>query len=196
MFAFKKPFWGLVLLIALAIGTPAGASTFARVDLDDLVAENGLIVVGEVLSTRSYWNDPGTLILTDVQVAVSEVLKGKLADHEITVTLPGGTVGDDTISVIGGAELIPGNAYVLFLQKGDLPGASGALVVRDHSQGVFEIRMDKDGLRAVSQAVRLNLVPDALGRALPPGGAQGMPFQAVRQSILDLAPRGGRREVQ
>ncbi len=189
--------WGLTFAIALGIGTPAGASTFVRVGLDYLVAGNGLIVVGEVLSTRSYWNDPGTLILTEVQISVSEVLKGRWADHEITVTIPGGTVGDDTIAVLGGAELIQGNSYVLFLQKGDLPGASGVRVVRDHSQGIFEIRLGKDGLRAISQAARMELVPDAFGNAAAPGGAPGLPFQAMHQSVRDLVERGaGHKEVK
>jgi hypothetical protein len=193
----RKLLWGLTLAIALGVSAPAGASTFMRVGLDYLVAENGLIVVGEVLSARSYWNGPGTLILTDVQVSVSEVLKGRLKDHEITVTIPGGTVGDDTIAVIGGAELIPGSSYVLFLQKGDLPGASGVRVVRDHSQGIFEIRLGKDGLRAISQAVRMELVPDAFGSATALGGTPGLPFQAMRQSIRDLVQRGaGHKEVK
>lgn len=192
----RRLLYGLAFTLAVAAGAPAGASTFARVGLDYLVAENGLVVVGEVVSTRSYWNDPGTLILTDVQIAVSEILKGKLSDHEITVTIPGGTVGDDTVAVIGGAELLQGNAYVLFLQKGDLPGVSGVRVVRDLSQGVFEVRMDKSGLRAVSQANRLELVADALGKAVPPGGAEGLEFGALRQSVRNLVARGPRKEVK
>lgn len=193
----SKLLCGLTLALALGLCAPAGASTFVRVGLDYLVAQNGLIVVGEVLSTRSYWNDPGTLILTDVQISVSEVLKGRLADHEITVTIPGGTVGHDTIAVVGGAELVQGSSYVLFLQKGNLPGASGVRVVRDHSQGIFEIQLGKDGLRAISQAARMGLVPDAFGNATVPGGAPGMPFQAMRQSVRDLVERGaGRKEVK
>lgn len=193
----KKLLCGLTLAIALGIGAPAGASTFVRVGLDYLVAENGLIVLGEVLSARSYWNDPGTLILTDVQISVSEVLKGRLADHEITVTIPGGTVGDDSIAVLGGAELVPGSSYVLFLQKGDLPGVSGVRMVRDHSQGIFEIRLGKDGLRAISQATRMELVPDAFGHVTAPGGAPGLPIQAMRRSVRDLVERGaGRKEVK
>lgn len=180
--------WGLTLALALGAGA-ASASTFARVGLDYLAAQNSLIVVGEALSARSYWNDPGTLILTDVQVSVSEVLKGKLAEPEITVTLPGGKVGDDTVAVLGGAELVPGNFYVLFLRKGDLPGAQGVLVVREHSQGVFELQLGKDDLQAVSQAVRMNLIPDAFGNATTPGGGPGMPLEVMRQSIRTQVER-------
>jgi hypothetical protein len=184
-----------VLLAVLLAGTPAAASTFAPVSLDYLVAENGLVVVGEVLSARSYWNEPGTIILTDVKVAVSEVLKGKLEDPEITVTIPGGTVGDDSIALIGGAELLPGRSYVLFLRNGALPGAGGLSIVRDHSQGVFEIQMGREGLHVLSQAVRMQVVPDVLGNAKA-GGAPGMPFQVLRQSVRELADRDGHREVE
>ena len=193
----KDLLWGLTLALIFGAGVPAGASTFGRVGLEYLVAENGLIVVGEVLSARSYWNDSGTLILTDVQVAISDVLKGKLADREITVTLPGGRVGDETIAVLGGAELTPGSSYVLFLRQGDLPGVKDVRIVRDHSQGVFELQIGKNGLRGVSQAARMNLVPDAFGSATAPGEGQGLQFLALRQSILDLVERSaGSKETK
>lgn len=184
------------LIAAIAV-PPASGSTFVRVDLDYLVAENSTIVIGEAVEAHSYWNEPGTLILTDVRVVVSEVLKGKLDQPEVTVTLPGGKVGDVASVVVGGAELIPGKSYVLFLRQGSLPGAAGVRTVSDHSQGVFEVRKTRDGLRAVSQAARMGLVPDFQGKAQPPGGAEGMPFNAVVQSVRELvAQRSGRREVK
>lgn len=192
----RKLLWALALAAALGAGVPAGASSFARVGLDYLVAQNGLVVEGKVLSTRSYWNDPGTLILTDVEISVTDVLKGRWRHQEITVTIPGGTVGDDTIAVMGGAELVRGKSYVLFLQKGELPGARGVYVVRDHSQGVFEIQSGQDGPRAVSQAARLALLPDAFGKVGTPGGAPGLPLQALHQTVRDLAERAGRKEVK
>jgi hypothetical protein len=193
----RRLLWALTFAAVLGAGSlPADASSFARVGLDYLVSQNGLVVQGEVLSTRSYWNDPGTLILTDVQISVTEVLKGRWSNPEITVTIPGGTVGDDTIAVLGGAELKPGKPYVLFLQRGELPGIRGVYVVPDHSQGVFEIQSRQGGPRAVSQAVRLALVPDAFGNAETPGGAPGMPLQAMRRSVRELVERGGRREVK
>ncbi|HEV7670143.1 MAG TPA: hypothetical protein VGS22_16620 [Thermoanaerobaculia bacterium] len=192
----KNLLWGLTLALLLSAGMPAGASTFGRVGLDYLVAENDLIVLGEVLSARSYWNGPGTLILTDVQVSVSETLKGK-TEQEITVTLPGGTVGDDRVAVLGGAELIPGNSYVLFLRQGELPGVKDVRVVRDHSQGVFELQLGKNGLRVVSQAARLNIVPDAFAQATTSDEGPGLQLRALRQSILDLVARGtGSKEVK
>lgn len=184
-------------LIVAGATPPASGSTFVRVDLDYLAAENSTIIIGEVVDARSYWNEPGTLILTDVRVLVAEVLKGKLDDQEVTVTLPGGKVGDVASVVVGGAELIPGKSYILFLRQGSLPGAANVRTVSDHSQGVFEVRKTRDGLRAVSQAARMGLVPDFRGNARPPGGVEGLPFNAIVQSVRELvAQRVGRREVK
>jgi hypothetical protein len=185
-------------LIAAGASPPAGASTFARVGLDYLVAENETIVVGEVRSGRSYWNEAGTFILTDVRVAVSEVLKGSVETREITVTLPGGRVGDLIAEIVGGAELIPGRWYVLFLDRVDMLGVRGALVVHDHCQGAFDVEMAGGGLRAISQARRHGLLPDAAGDAAPVGGAAGIPFTTLIQNVRELAgqDRDSRREVK
>lgn len=193
----KKLFQGAIAFaLAVCIATPASASRFARVGMDYLVAENETIVVGEVLEAHSYWAASGTFILTDVTIAVSEVLKGDSNLQEVTVTLPGGSVGELSAVVVGGAELQPGTSYVLFLRRGNLPGAAGVHMVRDHSQGVFELVAGKKGLRAVSQARAHGLVPDAFGVAEAPGGAEGLPLEVMKQTVRELAARGGRREVK
>jgi hypothetical protein len=186
------------MAFALAVGmaAPASASRFVHVGMDYLAAESETIVIGEVLEAHSYWTASGTFILTDAKVAVSEVLKGDPNLQEITVTLPGGSVGELSTVVVGGAELQPGTSYVLFLGRGNLPGAKGVQMVRDHSQGVFELVAGKDGLRAVSQARAHGLVPDASGAAEAPGGAEGLSLEAMKKTVRELAARGGRQEVK
>ncbi len=185
-----------VALVSLAVA-PAGATTLIREDLDHLVAGNATIILGEVLDVRSHWNDEGTFILTDVRIAPLEIFKGKLRNRELTVTLMGGTVGDLTTLIVGGAELIPGKSYVLFLNEEDLPGVKGVRTVRDHSQGAFDVVLAKDGIRAVSQANRHPLVPDAKGITEPPGGRQGLPLDTLKQEIREIVKnQGARREVK
>lgn len=188
--------WALAAAAVASGALPAAATTLVRAGLADLTATNGTIVVGEVLAAHSYWNPGGTFILTDVRVAVAETLKGT-RESELTVTLLGGTVGDLTTLIVAGAELVPGGSYVLFLDHADLPGAPRALTVRDHSQGAFDIVM-RGELRAVSQASRHVLLPDAFGEAEPPGGREGMEFDALREAVRELVgrPQGGRREVR
>lgn len=184
----------MALAIAAGLAASAGATTLRRASLDDLVTRHGTVVVGRVLDARAYWNAEKTFILTEVRIAADEVLKGRLESEELTVTVMGGRVGELMTFIVGGAELIPGRSYLLFLKAGNLPGARGVLTVREHSQGVFDLVRAGDGLRAVSQASRQPLVPDAQGRSEAPGGAEGLPLASMIESIREMArrPQAGR----
>jgi len=193
----RKMFQGAAALaLAVALATPAGASRFARVGLDYLVAENETIVIGEVIETFSYWNAEGTLILTDAKVVISDVLKGDPKLQEVTVTLLGGTVGERTHTAVGAAALETDRSYLLFLHRADLPGAPNVQMIREHGQGVFEIQDGAGGPRVVSQASSEALVPDAAGVAEAFGGAKGMTLASIRQAVRELAVRGPHKEVK
>jgi hypothetical protein len=181
-------------LVALAgwITAPVGATTLVREGLDELVATNQRVVVGEVIDAVSYWNEDKTFILTDVRIAPDETIKGK-AESAISVTLLGGKVGDLTTLIVGGAELIPGRSYVLFLNPERLPGTRQVLTLPDHSQGAFEIVSKKGELRAVSQASRHPLAPDRSGRIDVPGGAEGLPLATLLENLRGTVKRQGVR---
>lgn len=188
----------LAVLIAALATAPVSATTLMRAGLDGLVAGNSKIVVGRVVEAHSYWNQDGSFILTDVRFSATDILKGGLEDREFTITILGGQVDDLTTVILGGAELIPGNSYVLFLNEQNLPGARGALTVREHVQGAFDVKKGADGsLRAISQAVRHPLLPDEKGFAEPPGGAEGLLLKDMIRSIRGIAARQGHQpEVQ
>ena len=164
------------LLAMMAI--PAGATTLMREGLDQLTVENEIVVQGRVLDINSHWNDSHTLILTDARVRPSQVLKGR-HEGDVTFTVMGGTVGDVTTLIIGGAELIPGSDYVLFLSHVDLPGAANRLTVRDHAQGAFNV----DRGRAFSEALGDPLLPDGEGRIDVPGGEDGLPIEELTRQV-------------
>jgi hypothetical protein len=175
----------MAFAIAASVVVPAGATTLIRESLDEMVRSNRTIVVGEVVDVHSYWNADGTFILTDVRVAAHDVLKGNVKDREITVTIMGGRVGETTTLIIGNAELIPGNSYVLFLNQEDLPGVK-ALTVRSLIQGAFDVKIGKDGLRAISQANAHPLLPDARGSYEAEGGREGFQLNSMMQSIREI----------
>src|SRR5262245_4572650 len=182
--------------LAAVLAAPGGATTLIRMGLDDLVAANSRIVVGEAVDVESHWNHDGSLILTDVRFVATDSLKGE-GDMDFTITLPGGTIGEETHVLLDSAEVVRGGSYVLFLREIELPGGVRAWTVLDHVQGAFELRMGKDGLRAFSEAVRHPLMPDGRGQAEPPGGREGVPFNTLVNSIRDIAERqGARREVK
>ncbi len=184
-------------LAATGLVSQASATTLVRADLERLVRGNQTVVVAEVREAHSYWNEDNTFILTDVRLAATEVLKGDPRDTDLTITIMGGSVGDLTTLIVAGAELVPGKSYVMFLNEDGLPGVQRVLTVREHSQGVFDIVKARDGVRAISQANRHPLTPDALGFVDPPGGAKGLPLATMVQSIRDIAGRqDSRREVK
>lgn len=186
----KRTAWRVSLALSglVALAASASATTLIREGLDELVSGNQTIVLAEVIDAVSYWNSDGTFILTDVTVKPMEVLKGR-AEGLLTVTLMGGTVGDLTTLIVGGAEIIPGRSYVLFLNEENLPGSPGVTTVRDHCQGVYDISVERGELRAVSQANRHPLVPDRMGYLDAPGGVEGFPLEAMVQSLREMVAR-------
>lgn len=188
MFQSRSVLRGFLPLVLSMLAVPLGATTLVREGLDELVATNERVVVGEVVDAISYWNEDKTFILTDVRITPAETIKGKAAE-DLTVTLLGGTIGDLTTLIVGGAELIPGRSYVLFLNPERLPGAGQALTVPDHCQGAFEVTSRKGELRAVSQASRHPLAPDRHGRVDVPGGAEGFRLDTLLAGLRNAVKR-------
>jgi hypothetical protein len=177
----------LALVLTVPVAIPAGATTLIRQGLDKLTAGNEAVVYGRVLDIHSYWNTDHDMIMTDVRVRASEVLKGDRAAREISFTLLGGTVGDITTLVIGGPDLVPGSEYVLFLNRERLHGDHSVLTVRDLVQGAFEVTDLGAGRRVYSQALNHGLLPDANGLSEPPGGVQGFAVDEMLTQVRRLA---------
>jgi hypothetical protein len=170
---------------ALALSAAsAGATTLIRQGLDHLTTGNETIVQATVLDIHSYWNADHQFILTDVRLRPSRILKGE-ASGDMICTLMGGSVGDVTTLIVGGADLAPGSEYVLFLAHDDLPGAANRLTIRDHSQGVFEIV----GSRAFSQAIGDPLLPDEHGKVDVPGGDDGLDLDELIDQVRSHSNR-------
>lgn len=186
--------WLLGVLIVLATtAVPARGTTFVRLGLEELTAGSSTIVLGEVVDSHSYWSPDSSMILTDVRVAPTRVLKGEAESFPVVVTVLGGTVGDITTLIVGGAALEAGQSYVLFLGEADLHGAERVRTVREQAQGVFEIRATEAGLRAVSQASEHHVLPGLGGATEPPGGRVGLALEEIVRQIETLANRAGRR---
>ena len=177
----------LALVLTVLAALPAGATTLIRQGLDKLTAENELVVYGRVLDIHSYWNAEHSMIMTDVRVRASQVLKGDRTAREITFSLLGGTVGDITTLIIGGPELVPGSDYILFLNREQLQGSRQVLTVRDLAQGAFELADFGAGRRVYSQGLAHVLLPDAGGISAPPGGTDGLTLDDMLSRIRQFA---------
>jgi len=104
-----------------------------------------IIVQGTVTGKSSYYQ--GVLIVTDLQLAISRVIKGTVPTAAITVSILGGVIGNDDQTPEGASPLLIGDPIVLFLET---PGSDGKYSLSVGTLGFFHLRTNADGsLRAV-----------------------------------------------
>jgi len=93
------------------------------------------IVRGQVVGVRSYWNPEKTLIYTGVTVLVDEYLKGD-GPSEITITVPGGTIGDKTQWVSDVPQFRVGDYEVILLEpSGQVTGGPDGIYLLNGEEG-------------------------------------------------------------
>ena len=136
-----------VLLGVLALIGTAQASTVVPMTVETLADHAGQVIVGEVSSVRSYWADDQRRIESEVTFGQVEYLKGALPDatDEFTLTVPGGTVGEMSMSVCCAPEFKVDEKWLLFL----LPSYKTFPVVGLY-QGSFLIQADDKGVERIS----------------------------------------------
>ena len=92
-----------------------GSCMLEKVPLEQTVKSSALIVEGEVVSTRSFWNDAHTMIYTSQLVQVKTVIKGVVKGQQISVLSLGGSVGRDFLRVEPELHLLPGSKGIFCL---------------------------------------------------------------------------------
>jgi hypothetical protein len=133
----------------------------------ELAKESSQIVRGRVSSVRSFWNESGSKIFTEVFVSVDETYKGPPL-REARVLQLGGIVDHVNMHVEGALSWKPNEEVLLFLE----PSISGAFAVSGFSQGKFAIERDRRTGRLFVRAAGLGAV-ELAGK--PPGGGEGPP---------------------
>ncbi|MES1244300.1 MAG: hypothetical protein ABUT39_22025 [Acidobacteriota bacterium] len=121
-----------ILVLLLLIPGALGAHV-AQLSPRELAAAATDVVVAVVEGREVRWNGKHTLLMTDYALRVEDRLRGE-APERLTLTLPGGTLGDVTDEVCTSVRLETGARYLLFL--GDLGRPSLSPVVGAW-QGVF-----------------------------------------------------------
>ncbi len=105
---------GIFVLLAAVSSSPVSALT-EKVDLTTLTARADQIVNGEVIRTECFAIEDGR-IYTRATIRIIESLKGE-KDVEVEVTLPGGTVGDQTMRMSEAPSFTEGESVILFLKN-------------------------------------------------------------------------------
>ncbi len=156
-----------VLLLCL----PASATTLLRADLPELSQTADAIVHGTVRRVESRWSGDGRRIVTDVEIQVTESLKGQ-AGNMVLVTQPGGQVGDIGQKVSGLASFTPGEEVVLFLER----RGTQAFRVSGMAQGKYKVQRSEGGTRAMA-------VPEPAGDALLLDPSTGQPTTSSQHTM-------------
>lgn len=123
---------------ALLLCLPASAAAVQQsIGPDELTRSATTVVVGEVTAVRSFRSaDPRPLpgysgtILTDVHLRVCSVFKGSTG-RRLVITVPGGTIGHESISSPDAPDFVTGGTYLVFVD------ATGGVV--DWRQGRLRI---------------------------------------------------------
>jgi len=141
--------------------SPAGV--YERQSLSKMVDKSVLIVEGRVDKTQSRWNDQKTMIYTDIQISIDNVIKGGDAGRMVVVRLIGGRVGDTAVFVLGRPSLHAGERVLLMLKENShsylsqFIGATEATNLGKSyrivgaGQGKFNIAEDSQGQEVVIQ---------------------------------------------
>ncbi len=152
------------LLTPIALGAHV-----AQMSSREIAAAAANVVVAVVEGREVRWNGKHTLLMTDYTLRVEERLRGA-APERLTLTLPGGTLGDITDETCLDVELEPGARYLLFLDDLERPSLSPIVGAW---QGAFR---EGPGFREIVGAAREFLekgLERALDEAPPPAVTAG-----------------------
>lgn len=130
-----------VLLLCLS----ASATTMLSLGLPELTRSADAVVQGTVRRVESRWSGDGRRIVTDVEIQVSEALKGQ-PGSSVLVTQSGGRVGDLGQKVSGEASFALNEEVVVFLER---KGPQGFRVL-GMAQGKYQVQRSPDGTRVMA----------------------------------------------
>jgi hypothetical protein len=177
----------LLLVAALVAGLPpvAEATTFKRMDLDELAAAASVIARVRCVAAESRWEAGHIWTFTTFEVV--EPLKGAVQGR-LTVRLVGGKVGHLISTVDGAPRFRPGEDAVLFLE----PAQRGEMTVVSWAQGTFRIARDAAGRENVTQDTSGVGLFNAATRKFESGGVRHMPLTEFRQRVTEAVQRGNK----
>lgn len=139
---------------ALAVSSPAEASTFRRISFEELVNTSVAVVQVRVLDTESAWMDIGTgYIATTAHLEVVGSLDGDFqVGEELFVREAGGLVDGYTTQAIGFPQFNAGDELVIFLTHWEDETVDWR--VNQYGQGIYEVVHTSSGDRLVSAFVQ------------------------------------------
>jgi len=160
----------------LVSGVLINAAAFTSIATAGVVHENVArlaraaqqIVLGDVVSVTSFWDDEHALIKSRIVVNATQYLVGSGGGTEV-LQMSGGTVDDVTLRVSVLPVFEPGDHVLLFLNDNEIrlvDSFQGAYL----TDGVQVVRMGPACVRAIPDTLEpLSVLLEEIQRALPPG---------------------------
>ena len=128
----------LALLVSLTLGAPSlDAISFQPKSFDELADEAEQIFIGTVRDATSRRTDKGPIV-TDYMFGDLEVIKGGAPEPQASITMLGGTVGNESMTIAGAPAFVIGVRYLVFV------AGNGSVIfpVVGGYQGIFQVRRD------------------------------------------------------
>lgn len=186
---FRRPlsavrlFW--LALALCSVFAPARATVMRYLTIEELTQTAAHVIQGEVLSTKVYWDDSHTRILTAVRVQIKDTLKGATKTGDIvTITQAGGELDGLRQEYSGRPHFRVGEQVVLFTR----PGRQNDQVIIGLKQGLLRVQ----GADAVRDFSGITLVDQSAALKTPRrvATANGQPVQVqTRLSLAELRQR-------
>lgn len=150
-------------------------------EVEELAKRSNRIVLGQVLSKKSMWNESGARIFTEAKIKVGETIHGQPL-KTVKVRRLGGVVGRIGQLVTGTVRFKPGEQVLLFLEdRGDHH------IVVGMRQGKFRLVTDK---KTRARLALKNLTGLTLAKR-ERGGARmiATPFMKAKLSLKGILAR-------
>jgi hypothetical protein len=176
--------WSAVFACGFAAFSTARATSVARLSFEELTDQSEIVVSGQINRSWAEWDAEHKYIWTRYELGVSGTLKGSVGST-VTLSEPGGIVGDKGMNIAGAVGYQLGERVVVFLQR--MP--NGYLRTAGWSQGKF--RVDQDGkLHGDASAMGAELVVGANARAATPlRSIEGLSVAQLRGLVSARAGR-------
>ncbi len=156
--------------------------------LKDLTSQSDLIVSGRAGDSSVKWIEDGRVLVTVVEIAVDDVLKGE-AGTTILVALPGGIDANRPIPVAmtypGAPSISPQEEVFLFLDADER--TPGDFVITGFSEGKFSIAEGESGEKLITRTNIRETV--STGPGVVRGNREFFPESLFKNKVKEFAGR-------
>ena len=139
------------LLCLFATFSVSHATTVLQLELNELLEQAELVFEGTVISSEARWNEDRTSIVTIIQFAINDVIKGKYKESTLELQFEGGTVDGMTLQIADMLYPALGDQGIYFVEQLNHAQINPLL---GWSQGHFRILKDASGDERIFSAKR------------------------------------------